>query len=172
METVKISVEVSVNLSENTQKFLTSLFATGVLSGAQVAASVSKPAPAALAKPASTKPTPQPVAPAQTQSAAEPAPSAPAAPAALAKPASTKPTPQPVAPAQTQSAAEPAPSAPAAPAASSASKSIEDVRGMLAKKVNEHRDVIKQKLDELGAPSVTKLDPAKYDEMYNFLESL
>ena len=155
METIKISVEVSVNLSENTQKFLTSLFATGVPSGAQVVASVSKPAPAALAKPAPTKPTPQPAAPAQTQSAAEPAPSAPAAPAA-----------------QTQSAAEPAPSAPAAPAASSASKSIEDVRGMLAKKVNEHRDVIKQKLNELGAPSVTKLDPAKYDEMYNFLESL
>lgn len=145
METIKISVEVSVNLSENTQKFLTSLFAAGVPSGAQVAASVSKPAPAALAKPA---------------------------PAALAKPAPVKPTPQPAAPAQTQSAAEPAPSAPAAPAASSASKSIEDVRGMLAKKVNEHRDVIKQKLNELGAPSVTKLDPAKYDEMYNFLESL
>ena len=154
METIKISVEVSVNLSENTQKFLTSLFATGVPSGAQVAASVSKPAPAAPAKPAPAKPTPQPAAPAQTQSAAEPAPSAPAAPA------------------QTQSAAEPAPSAPAAPAASSASKSIEDVRGMLAKKVNEHRDVIKQKLNELGAPSVTKLDPAKYDKMYNFLESL
>ena len=122
METIKISVEVSVNLSENTQKFLTSLFAAGVPSGAQVAASVFAP--------------------------------------------------QPAAPAQTQSTAEPAPSAPAAPAASSASKSIEDVRGMLAKKVNEHRDVIKQKLNELGAPSVTKLDPAKYDEMYNFLESL
>lgn len=134
METIKISVEVSVNLSENTQKFLTSLFAAGVPSGAQVAASVSKPVPAA--------------------------------------PAPAKPTPQPAAPAQTQSAAEPAPSAPAAPAASSASKSIEDVRGVLAKKVNEHRDVIKQKLNELGAPSVTRLDPAKYDEMYNFLESL
>lgn len=134
METIKISVEVSVNLSENTQKFLTSLFAAGVPSGAQVAASVSKPAPTT--------------------------------------PAPAKPTPQPAAPVQTQSAAKPAPSAPAAPAASSASKSIEDVRGMLAKKVNEHRDVIKQKLNELGAPSVTKLDPAKYDEMYNFLESL
>lgn len=134
METIKISVEVSVNLSENTQKFLTSLFAAGVPSGAQVAASVSKPAPTT--------------------------------------PAPAKPTPQPAAPAQTQSAAKPAPSAPAAPAASSASKSIEDVRGMLAKKVNEHRDVIKQKLNELGAPSVTKLDPAKYDEMFNFLESL
>lgn len=122
METIKISVEVSVNLSENTQKFLTSLFGNAI-------------APSAPAAPAS-----------------EPAPTAPA------KPAPAKPTPQ--------------PSAPAAPAASSASKSIEDVRGMLAKKVNEHRDVIKQKLNELGAPSVTKLDPAKYDEMYNFLESL
>lgn len=133
METIKISIEVSVNLSENTQKFLTSLFAAGVPSGTQVAASVSKPTH-------------------QSES--------------------VKPTPQPAAPAQTQSAAKPAPSAPVAPAASSASKSIEDVRGMLAKKVNEHRDVIKQKLNELGAPSVTKLDPAKYDEMYNFLESL
>lgn len=136
METIKISVEVSVNLSENTQKFLTSLFGNAI-------------APSAPAAPAS-KP----------------------APAAPAKPAPAKPTPQPAAPAQTQSAAKPAPSAPAAPAASSASKSIEDVRRMLAKKVNEHRDVIKQKLNELGAPSVTKLDPAKYDEMYNFLESL
>lgn len=129
METIKISVEVSVNLSENTQKFLTSLFGNAI------------------------------------------APSAPA-PTAPAKPAPAKPTPQPAAPAQTQSAAKPAPSAPAAPAASSASKSIEDVRAMLAKKVNEHRDVIKQKLNELGAPSVTKLDPAKYDEVFNFLESL
>lgn len=135
METIKISVEVSVNLSENTQNFIKSLFGN---------------APVAQVAPAS-KPAPQPT---------------------PAKPAPAKPTPQPAAPAQTQSAAKPAPSAPAAPAASSASKSIEDVRGMLAKKVNEHRDVIKQKLDELGAPSVTKLDPAKYDEMYNFLESL
>ena len=139
METIKISVEVSVNLSENTQNFIKSLFGNAI-------------APSAPAAPA-----------------AKPAPAAPAAPA---KPAPAKPTTQPAAHAQTQSAAEPAPSAPAAPAASSASKNIEDVRGMLAEKVNEHRDEIKQKLNELGAPSVTKLDPAKYDEMYNFLESL
>ena len=116
METIKISVEVSVNLSENTQKFLTSLFA---------------------AQPAK-----------------------PAAPAQSAQPAPTKP----VAPA--------APSVPAAPAASSANKSIEDVRAMLAQKVNAHRDAIKSKLNELGAPSVTKLDPSKYDEMYDFLANL
>jgi hypothetical protein len=145
MEAIKISVEVSVNLSENTQNFIKSLFAAGLPSGAQVAAAVvQKPAPVAPAKPA-PQPAPAPA----------PKPQAPAA-----------------APAPTKPAATPAPGAPAAPAASSASKSIEDVRGMLAKKVNEHRDVIKQKLNELGAPSVTKLDPAKYDEMYNFLESL
>lgn len=135
METIKISVEVSVNLSENTQNFIKSLF--GNMPVAQVA-SASKPAP-------------QPI---------------------PAKPAPAKPTPQPAASVQTQSAAKPAPSVSAAPAASSASKSIEDVRGMLAKKVNEHRDIIKQKLNELGAPSVTKLDPSKYDEMYNFLSEL
>ncbi len=139
METIKISVEVSVNLSENTQNFIKSLFGNAI-------------APSAPAAPAAK--------------------SAPSAPATPAKPAPAKPTPQPAAHAQTQSAAKPAPSAPAAPAASSASKNIEDVRGMLAEKVNEHRDEIKQKLNELGAPSVTKLDPAKYDEMYNFLESL
>lgn len=127
MEAIKISVEVSVNLSENTQNFIKSLFG-----GAMVTATT------------------------QTQKPAQaPKPQAPAA-----------------APAPTKPAATPAPGAPAAQAASSASKSIEDVRKMLAQKVNEHRDVIKQKLNEFGAPSVTKLDPSKYDEMYNFLESL
>lgn len=145
METIKISVEVSVNLSENTQNFIKSLFASNALVN-RVAADNYDPSQENFAQ-VNKKPAP-------------------------VKPAPAKPTSQPAAPVQTQSAAEPAPSAPAAPAASSASKSIEDVRGMLAKKVNEHRDVIKQKLNELGAPSVTKLDPAKYDEMYNFLESL
>ena len=149
METIKISVEVSVSLSENTQNFIKLL--CGIAPSAS-AAPAAKSAPSAPATPAAK--------------------SAPSAPATPAKPAPAKPTPQPAAPAQTQSAAKPAPSAPAAPAASSASKNIEDVRSMLAEKVNEHRDEIKQKLNELGAPSVTKLDPAKYDEMYNFLESL
>ena len=50
--------------------------------------------------------------------------------------------------------------------------SIEDVRKALASKVNEHRQEIKEKLEELGAPSVTKLNPSKYEEMYNYLTSL
>ena len=135
MEAIKISVEVSVNLSENTQNFIKSLFG-----GAAVTATTQKPATAVPAQ------APKPQAP------------KPQAPAATSAP--------------TKSVANPVSGAPAAQAASSASKSIEDVRKMLAQKVNEHRDVIKQKLNELGAPSVTKLNPSKYDEMYNFLESL
>ena len=71
--------------------------------------------------------------------------------------------------------------APAAPAAKPESKpantasdniSIEDVREALSKKVATHRSEIKEKLTELGAPSVTKLDKSKYSEMLNFLNSL
>lgn len=50
--------------------------------------------------------------------------------------------------------------------------SIESVRAVLATKVNDHREAIKNKLNELGAPSVTKLDPSKYQEMYDFLNNL
>lgn len=72
-------------------------------------------------------------------------------------------------------------SKPAATAAKSESKpantasdniSIEDVREALSKKVATNRSEIKEKLTELGAPSVTKLDKSKYSEMLNFLNSL
>lgn len=140
METIKISVEVSVNLSETTQNFIKSL-----ISGATLA-----PVAPAPAKPQDAVPAPTPA-----KSAEVPKPQAPAA-----------------APAQTKPAAALAPGAPAAQDASSAPKGIEDVRKMLAQKVNAHREEIKQKLTELGAPSVTKLDSSKFDEMYNFLEAL
>ena len=58
------------------------------------------------------------------------------------------------------------------PAEKKAEVSIEDVRKALASKVASHRAEIKEKLDELGAPSVTKLDPAKYQEMLDFLNAL
>ena len=85
----------------------------------------------------------------------------PAAPAAPAKPA-------PAAPAAPAPA--PAPAAPAAPVAPQVT--IEQVRQALAAKVNGHREEIKEKLNSLGAPSVTKLDPAKYAEMFTFLNAL
>lgn len=49
---------------------------------------------------------------------------------------------------------------------------IEAVRKAVAEKINEHRDEIKGKLTELGAPSITKLDPAKYQEMFDFVKAL
>ena len=91
------------------------------------------------------------------------------APTQEAKPAPT----QEAKPAPTQETKPKAESAKAKPAESSAAAiDIEMVRAALTKKVNAHRPEIKEKLTELGAPSVTKLDPAKYQEMYNFLESL
>ena len=93
----------------------------------------------------------------------DPVPAKPApAPAKPAKPAKPAPAPAPA----------PTPAKPAAQETSSGSKSIEEVRALLVTKVNDHRAAIKQKLEELGAPSVSKLDPSKYDEMFNFLNEL
>lgn len=63
-------------------------------------------------------------------------------------------------------------STPAKPASVSTSITIEQVRQALAAKINGHREEIKSKLNSFGAPSVTKLDPAKYSEMFTFLNSL
>lgn len=49
---------------------------------------------------------------------------------------------------------------------------ISDLRTLLSKKVDEHRDDIKAKLTELGAKNVTTLDEAKYEEFYDFLKGL
>lgn len=49
---------------------------------------------------------------------------------------------------------------------------ISDLRTLLSKKVDEHRDDIKAKLTELGAKNVTTLDESKYEEFFNFLKGL
>lgn len=125
MEPTKISVEVRVSLSENTQKFIESLFRTAAPSCDCASVSDTK-VPA----------------------------SAPAAKVPAAKvPAAAAPAPAP------------------APAAKS-SIDIETLRTALSAKVNAHRAEIKAKLTELGAPSVTKLDPGKYQELYDYLTAL
>lgn len=88
-------------------------------------------------------------------------------PAPAAKPASTA-----------KPAEKPAPAAPAeqpkpAPTASTQSSiTIDSLRELAMTKMNAHRVEIKQKLTELGTPSITKLDTAKYQEMYDFLKGL
>lgn len=79
----------------------------------------------------------------------------------------------PEAPVASKVEAPAAPAKPAAPAAPVAPGiTIEQVRKALADKVSSHREAIKEKLNSLGAPSVTKLDPSKYAEMYAFLIAL
>ena len=60
-----------------------------------------------------------------------------------------------------------APAAPAAPALT-----IDDVRKVVASKAAAHRDEVKAKLTELGAKNVTTLDPGKYQELVNYLNTL
>ena len=49
---------------------------------------------------------------------------------------------------------------------------IEDVRKLLSQKVVSHREEIKEKLTELGAPNVSTLKAESYSEMVAFLSSL
>ncbi len=78
--------------------------------------------------------------------------------------------PKPAAEEAKPAAEAPAPAEEAKPTdAGSKTYTIEEVREKLKEKVNDHREAIKAKLTELGAPNVSSLDPAKYAEFMNFL---
>lgn len=61
---------------------------------------------------------------------------------------------------------------PEKPAAEEKTYQVEEVREKLKEKVADHREEIKAKLTELGAPNVSSLDPSKYTDFVNFLEGL
>ena len=150
-----IQINVNVKLDDGTQAFLSSLFGG-------LAKSAGEPSkPAEQQKPAEQpKPRPAVAAP------AKPAVTTPAKPAvaAPAKPAVTTPA---------KPAEQPKPAAAPAPTASTQpSITIDSLRELAMTKMNAHRVEIKQKLTELGTPSITKLDVAKYQEMYDFLNGL
>lgn len=50
--------------------------------------------------------------------------------------------------------------------------SIQDIRILLASKVDNNRETIRAKLTELGAKNVTGLDARNYDSFYKFLKDL
>lgn len=50
--------------------------------------------------------------------------------------------------------------------------SIQDIRTLLASKVDNGRETIRAKLTELGAKNVTGLDARNYDSFYEFLKNL
>ena len=50
--------------------------------------------------------------------------------------------------------------------------SIQDIRTLLASKVDNNREAIRAKLTEMGAKNVTGLDPQNYGPFYEFLKGL
>ena len=144
-----IQINVNVKLDDGTQAFLSSLF--GVL--AKSAGEQSKPAE-------QQRPAEQPKSKPAVAAPAKPAVAAPAKPAVAA-------------PAKPVIAEQPKPAVAPAPTASTQSSiTIDSLRELAMTKMNAHRVEIKQKLTELGTPSITKLDAAKYQEMYDFLNGL
>lgn len=151
MEPIKIELQVSLNLSDETKEFF-----EGIVKGILTTSVLSHGCCVTSDTPA-TKPATEPAKPA-TEPATKPA----------AKPA------KPVAEPAAEPVAEPAKPAaePAKPAAETKEYSIDDVRKLLVTKINSHRPEIKDKLSELGAPSVTKLEQSKYPDFVSFLNSL
>jgi hypothetical protein len=50
--------------------------------------------------------------------------------------------------------------------------SIQDIRTLLASKVDNNREAIRAKLNELGAKNVSGMDARNYDSFYEFLKGL
>lgn len=74
-------------------------------------------------------------------------------------------------PAPAQDVKKPAP-APAPRKTEEPAVSIQDIRILLASKVDNNRETIRAKLTELGAKNVTGLDARNYDSFYEFLKDL
>lgn len=137
-----VHIDVLVDITDPEQISALSTFLTKVGKNAQTQEA---PAP-------QSEPEPQP----------EPQPEKPAKPSKPSKPAKApKAEPEP----------EPQPE-PGKPASEEKTYQVEEVREKLKEKVSEHREEIKAKLTELGAPNVSSLDPSKYTEFVNFLEGL
>lgn len=142
-----VHIDVFVDITDPEQITALSTFLTKVGKNTQ-----------ALEAQAESQPKPEPEPESQSQTG-EPA--KPAKPSKPVKTPKSQPEPQP----------EPQPES-EKPADGERTYQIEEVREKLKVKVSEHREEIKAKLTELGAPNVSSLDPSKYSEFVNFLEGL
>ena len=148
-----IQINVNVKLDDGTQAFLSSLFGGLAKSAGEQSKPVEQQKPAEQPKP-------------------KPAVAAPAK-STVAAPATHAEQPKPAVTAPAKPADQPKPAvAPAPTASTQSSVTIDGLRELAMTKMNAHRVEIKQKLTELGTPSITKLDVAKYQEMYDFLNGL
>lgn len=50
--------------------------------------------------------------------------------------------------------------------------SYDDIRELMSHKIENHRSEIKAKLTELGSKNLTRLDPAKYEEFFQWLKTV
>ena len=157
-----IQINVNVKLDDGTQAFLSSLFGGLVKPAGEQSKPVEQQKPAEQPKPAkpAEQPKSAPAKPVEQSKPAEQPKSAPAKPVEQSKPAPAKPVEQ------------PKPAAPASTTSTQSAITIDGLRELAMTKMNAHRVEIKQKLTELGTPSITKLDTAKYQEMYDFLNGL
>jgi hypothetical protein len=175
MEAFKISVEVNVNLNlaESTQQFIQNVLLSKALVNGLAGSNIAglcgcKPVPTGEESPKAETPV-------QEALKAE----APKTKGTKSKGAKAE-APKAEVPAEEAPKAEvPAEEAPKAevpaeeaPKAEVPAVTVDDVRRELAKKVGTYRETIKQKLNSLDAPSVTKLSPEKYQEMFDFLKAL
>ena len=145
-----IQINVTIKLDDAIRAFLSSLFG-GLVKPAGEQQKPAGPKPAEQTKPVAEQTKPAPVKPAE--------PAEPAEPAKPAEPAPAKPV-------------ESAATATIATAPKQSSITIDSLRELAMTKMNAHRVEIKQKLTELGTPSITKLDVSKYQEMHDFLKGL
>lgn len=83
----------------------------------------------------------------------------------------TDPEPQPAADPEPQPSPEPQPAADPEPQPATG-VSLEEVKQMFFQKLAGHRDEIRSKINELGAPSLSTIEAAKLPEMLNFLKGL
>lgn len=146
METIKISVDVNINLSNDAKQFIASIFACNQCNcGTQVPTAPAKPAPAASAKPAPAAP-------------AKPAPTAPAEkPGPAEKPSLNN------APVVEKPAEKPVDKTPV---------TIEQIRAAVSKKSKTHYEKLKEKLSSYGATGVGSLAKEYYEEFFEYVNSL
>lgn len=52
------------------------------------------------------------------------------------------------------------------------SVTIEQIKSMMAKKISDHRDVIKKQMTKIGAQNLSTISADQYDSFYSFLEGL
>ncbi len=171
MEGKIFTVEVNVNLRADASL-------VGLVSSILNAQPVEpQPAPQPEPQPA-PEPEPQPAPEPEPQPAPEPEPQPAPGPEPKKRTRAKKEEPQPAPQPEPQPAPQPEPQhAPQpepqhAPQPSQAASTFDDLKAAFFPKLQGHREEIRNKLQELGVPSLSALDESKYPEMISFLNSL